>query len=377
MKGKAYRLLVVGLIGGVMLLGGVPTAHAATVSERLTRLEKRVKALRASDASQNTSIRSLKSRVYSLESSRRTMTARIVVLESSNTTMMARIATLEAENASLTATVSSLEATTSEIETRVCEVEASVEDLAVHDHDTAYAPVVHNHDASYSAIAHNHNASYSTLGHDHGSTYSLSSHAHANYAPVAHGHALADVSGAESRFSSAESRITSIENAPVYKLNSFVSVDTNTINGLAGPHVIFTGANFHIRNGTGNTFTTTGKGNLIVGYNETSSDTRTGSHNVAIGPYHTYTSFGGLIAGQDNNAVAPSVSVTGGFGNTASNQFSSVTGGFGNTANGQYATVTGGAGNVASGSQSSVSGGGSRTATGTVDWRAGSLFEDF
>jgi trimeric autotransporter adhesin len=84
---------------------------------------------------------------------------------------------------------------------------------------------------------------------------------------------------------------------------SFISVD--------GADVILTGANLHLRNGLGATnghagnpnayedgqTAVNGLGNLIVGYDEGSSPTKTGSHNVVLGTYHAYQSFGGIVVG--------------------------------------------------------------------------------
>jgi hypothetical protein len=156
-----------------------------------------------------------------------------------------------------------------------------------------------------------------------------------------------------------------------------------TINGLAGPHLIFSGVNIHIQNGSARTDSNNGLGNLIVGYNEgTNIDTtqRTGSHNLVIGMEHRYTSMGGLVAGfrnlitdwytsvtggSFNTASGDASSVSGGNLNTASNHESSVSGGYDNTASGGMASVSGGVSNTASGSQSSVSGGVWNTAGGS------------
>src|SRR2546430_1871826 len=62
----------------------------------------------------------------------------------------------------------------------------------------------------------------------------------------------------------------------VMDLAPYVSVDPHPINGVAGPHVIFTGVNVHIRSGSGATEDdTTNLGNLIVGYNEPRGGTDT------------------------------------------------------------------------------------------------------
>jgi hypothetical protein len=128
-------------------------------------------------------------------------------------------------------------------------------------------------------------------------------------------------------------------------LASYLTIDTTTINGLVGPHIIFTGANLHIRNGQGGTyFAGNGVGNLIVGYNSVvvSSVARTGSHNVVIGDAHSYPSMGGLVAGFGNGALGIATSVSGGEFNTAVEQMSSVSGGAGNSAVAMDSTVSGG-----------------------------------
>jgi hypothetical protein len=175
----------------------------------------------------------------------------------------------------------------------------------------------------------------------------------------------------------------------------------------SGRNMFITGANLHLVNGLGETTTTNGLGNLIVGYNESREeieidfgpDICTGSHNVVVGRFHDFSRFGGLVVGDFNTISGDFAVVSGGVGNTASGEASSVSGGFDNTASGDFAVVSGGANNTASGEASSVSGGGSipfssepgntasgnvssvsggrnRTAEGEFDWVAGSLVED-
>ena len=132
--------------------------------------------------------------------------------------------------------------------------------------------------------------------------------------------------------------------------------------------VTISGANLHIVNGTGTTDgAVNGLGNLIVGYNEErgTDDDRSGSHNIVAGDYNNYSSYGGLVAGYNNNISGIYASVSGGINNTASNGFSSVSGGESNIASGDYASVSGGFSNTASGVASSVSGGRRNTASGT------------
>jgi hypothetical protein len=73
----------------------------------------------------------------------------------------------------------------------------------------------------------------------------------------------------------------------------------------AANEVVIAGANLRIINGLGDTETTNGLGNLIVGYNEPRKfggpDIRTGSHNVVVGRFHNFSSFGGFVAGDHNS----------------------------------------------------------------------------
>jgi len=202
-----------------------------------------------------------------------------------------------------------------------------------------------------------------------------------------------------------------------------------------GTTALFSGVNVQIVNGLGNTETTNGTGNLIVGYNEPNpgstyllqicsngthpdqasctanggvwgANQHTGSHNLVIGHYHSYTQFGGLVAGLNNAINRQYATVSGGVSNLASGYYSSVSGGGGNiasgfasgvnggqyntasgnyyssvsggstnTASGDYSSVSGGQLNVASGFTSSVSGGLQRSAPGFYNWAAGALFQ--
>lgn len=77
----------------------------------------------------------------------------------------------------------------------------------------------------------------------------------------------------------------------------------------AGRTLRLTGVNLQIVDGTGDTDgPPNGLGNLIVGYNErfVLDQETTGSHNLVVGRGHTYTSTGGIVAGQ-TNAIRGSV----------------------------------------------------------------------
>lgn len=127
-------------------------------------------------------------------------------------------------------------------------------------------------------------------------------------------------------------------------LDSYLSVNTNN------DRVIFTGANLHVRSGGGSTdATVNGLGNLVIGYNESNNDTRTGSHNLVVGPYHSFTSYGGIVGGYNNEVSGIHAGVLSGRENHAAGSHSALVSGLGGTVTGRqsavlagaYATVTG------------------------------------
>ena len=208
----------------------------------------------------------------------------------------------------------------------------------------------------------------------------------------------------------------------------YMKLDTNELNYLKGPHVIFEGVNVHVRDGSGVTKgewlesggnAQTGLGNLIIGYNElsrtilgevpTAAD-RTGTHNLVIGREHRYRSYGNILQGwacimnADNSAglacdenlfnggstdllggnYAVSLGghlnriseyngvIAGGYNNTieVDGNGSVISGGQGNIVTGYSASITGGSNNSASGVNSSISGGNSITVDTTDGWSA-------
>ena len=103
---------------------------------------------------------------------------------------------------------------------------------------------------------------------------------------------------------------------------------------------------------------TNGLGNLIIGYDENNGTlAKVGSHNLVVGSYSTYESFGGAVLGANNSIQGPYCVVSGGIANTAKGLHCSVTGGSENLADGVGASVTGGALNIANGLVPSVHGG--------------------
>lgn len=149
-----------------------------------------------------------------------------------------------------------------------------------------------------------------------------------------------------------------------------------------GADLYLNGANLHVTNGTGDTTTTNGVGNIIIGYNESrtlTANNRTGSHMLVVGDFNNFSGFGGIVVGSENSTEGAYSSVSGGQGNVASGSnasisggrdnlasgdFSSVSGGKTNMAINDHASVGGGTDNVASGLESSVSGGSNNTASG-------------
>jgi len=140
--------------------------------------------------------------------------------------------------------------------------------------------------------------------------------------------------------------------------------------------VTFTGVNVQIVNGEGNTRSTNGFGNLIIGYNEPSNrlGMRTGSHNLVMGFANDYTQHSGIVVGAENIIQGAYATVLGGGGNIASGYSSSVTGGVSNIASGELSSVSGGYANTASGHSSSVSGGIKNTASGQWSSVSGGAF---
>src|SRR5262245_16941036 len=110
-------------------------------------------------------------------------------------------------------------------------------------------------------------------------------------------------------------------------LSKYLTIDQNTLNGVRGPHIIFTGVNVHVRSGSGSTDDAqsangqpVGLGNLIVGYNELNptGGLRSGSHNIVGGSFNNFSSVGGLVVGVRNAVSGQYASVHGGDMNMAS-----------------------------------------------------------
>lgn len=174
----------------------------------------------------------------------------------------------------------------------------------------------------------------------------------------------ADLQAAQKRTQELETYVNGIKDPMAFcqRLAEVARVDD-------GGDVIFEGANLHIRSGSGSTSgNTNGKGNLIIGYNEMSTDMalsqpRTGSHNLVVGSYHAFSSYGGVVFGDSNAVLAPHGTILGGVLNKIETRDrivatdSTIVGGSNNFIMSPRSTIGGGKGGVARGDSSSIVGG--------------------
>lgn len=66
----------------------------------------------------------------------------------------------------------------------------------------------------------------------------------------------------------------------------------------SGNTLLISGMNLQVVNGSGSTDgPVNGLGNITNGYNANDGDTKTGSHNLVVGDWHTYTSTAGVVTG--------------------------------------------------------------------------------
>jgi hypothetical protein len=134
-----------------------------------------------------------------------------------------------------------------------------------------------------------------------------------------------------------QAKIDAMESKPtsgggIPDLEKYVLINPDVMNGVKGPHIIFKGVNVHVQSGSGSTAdTTTGLGNLIVGYNEPDPlvglTLRNGSHNLVGGRMNYFSSFGGAVFGMNNRISGQHAAILGGGQNTASGLNSTVYGG--------------------------------------------------
>ena len=129
-------------------------------------------------------------------------------------------------------------------------------------------------------------------------------------------------------------------------LPTYLTLDASAENGVNGPNIVFKGANLHVESAT-NEYDSTGTGNLIVGWDETTAGAvRSGSNNLVCGNMNSFSSYGGFVDGLTNSIEGTYASVSGGANNVAEGSYSSVSGGHANGAQSLGATVSGGNGVV-------------------------------
>jgi hypothetical protein len=142
-----------------------------------------------------------------------------------------------------------------------------------------------------------------------------------------------------------QEEVDSLQGQVVPHLANYLTVD------VAADAVVFSGADVHVNNGQESTYSSTGRGNLIVGYNEPSPNVeleRSGSHNLIMGATNDYTGVGSIVTGQSNKMYATEGLVTG-FGNVVTGIRSAVIGGNHNTAGGELSVIISGQQNVTTG----------------------------
>jgi hypothetical protein len=194
------------------------------------------------------------------------------------------------------------------------------------------------------------------------------------------------IAALQAQIATLQSQVTS---GTIPGVSGYVTMDLST---PTRPTLRVAGANLQVVNGTGNTNTANGLGNVVVGYDETRTsgasqcslggyvdqptceaqggiwalNLKTGSHNVVIGPRHNYSRFAGVVVGLENTISGDWSTVSGGSQNTASGYGSSISGGFTNGASGHEASVSAGSFNTASGDYAGVSGGNGNNTSGTA-----------
>jgi hypothetical protein len=178
----------------------------------------------------------------------------------------------------------------------------------------------------------------------------------------------ARVDALEIALAQAQAAIAALQANNALALGPFVHVEAGAMQGLSGPHVLFEGANVHVRSGGGATDDGgSNLGNLLVGYNERSgAQDRTSTHTLVVGPDHSYSSFGCFVAGDSNTVSAPHAAVSGGVANRATGHGAAVAGGLLNEASGLVASVCGGQQNIAEGFNSAATGGVGNRAAGEL-----------
>lgn len=184
----------------------------------------------------------------------------------------------------------------------------------------------------------------------------------------------------ETKVNTLQSALTAVQSNSVLALADKLHYD------ISANAAVFTGVDVQIVNGANETNIPNGTGNLILGYNEFSNNAqqvcidgrystpvdciektgmgghwgpnlRTGSHNLVIGRYHSYTRWAGIVAGEDNAINGPTATVLGGRMNRAGVEYGVVSGGSSNVVSGGYGVIGGGLSNAVFESYGTIGGG--------------------
>jgi hypothetical protein len=191
--------------------------------------------------------------------------------------------------------------------------------------------------------------------------FALASHSH-NLSALAGSISDSQIPAGITRDTELDAEVNTLKNR-IATLETAVAQLVSLLEGVTRDdnEITFSGVNVHIVSGSGTTYgTINGLGNLIVGYNEkrgNDEDDRSGSHNIIVGKKHNYSSYAGIVSGDENSLNNSYCSVSGGH-NVANGSRSTINGGRNNETAELYACVTGGQHNIASGYAAFVGGGG-------------------
>lgn len=150
-----------------------------------------------------------------------------------------------------------------------------------------------------------------------------------------------------------QAQLSALQRSPVQALASFVTVDPNPEYGVRGPNVIFHDCNLHLTNGSFNTQTSNGLGNLIIGYDVLDPTSllgpivRGGSHNLIIGDSHRFKTGATscIVSGTFNEVDGPNSAAIAGGAHRVWGSNAAAIGGWNSLVNSDYSVALGGQGN--------------------------------
>jgi hypothetical protein len=164
-----------------------------------------------------------------------------------------------------------------------------------------------------------------------------------------------------------QSLMLDVRSSNIWALNPFLKVNLAAENGVNGPNISLVGVNLHLLSGSGVTSDFSdggsapnplGRGNLFIGYNEPpvpivaalASGDRSGSHNLIMGRYNKFRSFGSIVSGEYNTVTAAESSIIKGGGNRLGGRSSTMIGASNSVVDGGgFVCIFGGEQNIATG----------------------------